>query len=227
MRFTSYLFMRIISIILQIIGISIILFSLYAFTQYDVGIDHAEFGGQPVADAENQRLGTNYTYTEQFFNFWEGLLFGGCGLDIAADNCNRTLGISWENNRQANITTGQPIDDAMQQVFINSITIFMVSFIIYASIGVVTGVIAGVKSGKLDQILHLFTSALIGIPGVLVLIFIFRIFLDKRSLEFNILLVSEINIGSADTDTSILWYLIIPILSHALISLPFVFRYIR
>ena len=32
-----------------------------------------------------------------------------------------------------------------------------------------------VKSGKVDQILHFFTSALIGIPGVLVLIFIFRI----------------------------------------------------
>lgn len=228
MKFTKYITIRFFSILLQLIGMSAMMFGLYAMTGYNVGVAHAGFAGPEAIKAENERLGTNYTYFHQFVNFWDNYLTGDCSLDASFfdTGCNRTLGITWERIGSSFRFgySDDTIDKSINQSFRNSITIFMISFVIYTVLGIFLGIVAGINKGKADQIIKLLTSAVIGIPNVLMLIYMYRALLSTPSQRLSILSLSTINIGE-NMNTNTIWVLIYPILAHALISLPFIFRY--
>ncbi|MCY3414270.1 MAG: ABC transporter permease [Candidatus Heimdallarchaeota archaeon] len=224
MRLATYISIRFITIFIQTLGISMILFSVYGATGYDVGVAHFGLAAPQFIEWENEQLGTNYSIAEQYVNFWEGLFVGQCtelNSTLFTSACERGFGLGWEGP-----TYKQDITETVIDKFINSMVVFLISFLIYGSVGVVFGVIASVKSGKTDQIIHFVTSAMIGIPSILLIIFIFRIFLNLDDPNFNILEIRRLNV-SQGMEFMQLKYLFLPILTHAFISISFVFRYTR
>ncbi len=189
MKLGRFILVRILLIGLQIFGISAVLFSVYALSNYDVGVGHVGLAGLEAVKAENEALGTNYTYTDQFFNFWEGRLIGDCdSLSEAAGNlfsgkdCGQTFGVSWESDTDfGRYRRYAPFDDVIIENAISSILLFVIAFVVYAGISTFLGVVAALYEKRLiDSVLRILTSIGTAVPAILVTDFIIRVGRDPQ-----------------------------------------------
>ena len=195
MKLGRFILIRIILITVQIFGISAILFTVYAMTNYNVGISHFGLSGsQQIVTQENERLGTNGTYNEQFFQFWKNRIIGECSDVYEAftalfngKDCKQTFGVSWESDT----TFGEyarylPFDDVIFDKAINSLLLFAISFLIYASISTLLGVVAAFYEKRfLDSLLRIVTSLGTAVPAILITDLIIRIGRDPTVTIIN------------------------------------------
>ncbi len=165
----------------QLFGISILLFAIYAFMNYDPAVVHNFLAPPDVRETqirnEQRLLGTGIPYTQQFWNFWKGLILGDCEVSsFFSSSCNRTFGVGWEGS-----TFGRPIDDLIAKGTFNTMILFLSVFVFYSIVGVALGIIAGLKpNGTLDFLIRVFANISFSVPSILFSIYVLRISLDPN-----------------------------------------------
>ncbi len=233
MRMSNYIVFRLISIISQIFGVSILLFVLYFFMNYNPAVAHNAFSSNPKVAIKQEEvlLGIDKSIFDQFINYWNNLIF------------HQTFGLGWEGS-----TFHKPLDAVLWESTINTLFLFFGAFFLYVFLGVVIGLVSGSYANTpIDFILRFFTNFTYAVPSVLLAIYLFRylvsitglITFDQynrqpvQNLNFQQLIGSIMNPGSQDSSAVISYwqtygYLLIIVISLvAVISSTFLARQIR
>lgn len=182
MRLWLYILFRILFMGIQLFGISILLFLIYAFMNYDPALVHNFLAPPEIRDQliknEQELLGTGIPYDQQFWNFWRGLVFGDCEtmgeVFSKGASCNHTFGVGWEGE-----AFGRPIDGLIIEGTFNTMVLFLFSFLIFVIVGISAGIAAGLKpNGLLDFSIRIIANLFVSVPSIIFAIYALRISLD-------------------------------------------------
>ncbi len=182
MRLWLYILFRILFMAVQLFGISILLFMIYAFMNYDPALVHNFLAPPEIRDQqimnEQELLGTGIPYEQQFWNFWHGLIFGDCKnifeVFSKGSSCNHTFGIGWEGD-----AWGRPIDGLIIEGTFNTMVLFLSSFLIFSVVGISAGIAAGLKpNGWLDFSIRVVANLFVSVPSIIFAIYALRISLN-------------------------------------------------